>query len=97
MAAVDPLGAGPAWAGVWVAANSTSSQRANLFESLQTRPISSRVYRAINSAPRCEQPLLLLLPLTRKTLVMIRYFPPGRDQGWIFPSGSFGGKAPKRT
>src|ERR1700733_231979 len=45
------LGTTPSSASVSVAASSTSSHFLNLFPSLQTRPISARVYRAIN---RCS-------------------------------------------
>src|SRR5882724_7303779 len=49
IAAAASFGTCPASASVSVAASSTSSQRAYLFASLHTRPISSRVYREINS------------------------------------------------
>src|SRR5580693_10493267 len=49
IAAAASLGTWPASASVSVAASSTSSHFANLFASLQTRPISWRVYRGIKA------------------------------------------------
>src|SRR5713226_8597023 len=81
MAAAATRGTWPASASVSVAANSTSSHLWNLFSSLQTRPISSRVYREINqgSFPAGSLRAAMRVAVHSQTLAMRAFLPNGGE------------------